>query len=84
MKRAPSLAHRCCFCARDVGEVELMFRARLSGIPAEVCSICVEFMGEVLAEHRVSPARAGALVEANNTVAAQQTAQVAQAQVAAE
>lgn len=72
MSKAPPTAHRCSFCARDVSEVELLFRSEIGGVPPNICGDCITHMAEVVAENAVSPRRAALLVEANNAVAEQQ------------
>lgn len=77
MKNIPS-RHLCQFCCRDPGEVELLLKSKVGGLPAAVCSVCVGFMAEVLAAHRKSPGAAAVLVEAHNRVAALPVAMAAE------
>lgn len=62
--------HLCSFCCRDVGETEFLVRSSIGGLPPSVCSVCVEFFGEILVAYRKSPTEAAVMVEASNRVAA--------------
>lgn len=66
-----SPGHVCAFCAADVGDVELMFRSDLGGLPAEICSACVEVFAAVLDLHRRAPELADQQVRLNNIAVAQ-------------
>lgn len=69
MKTIPS-RHLCSFCARPRAEVEFMVKSAVGGLPPTLCSICIEQLGDLLAEYRKSPAHAAVYVEAVNRVAA--------------
>lgn len=69
MKAAPSHRHLCSFCNRDPDEVDFLVRSSVGGLSPNVCSVCIEFFGEILTAYRKSPAAAAVLVQVSNQVA---------------
>jgi len=63
---APTRAHTCSHCARDVGEVELLFLSPLGACDIAICSTCIEQAHVVVEAHRADPARAAALIAGIN------------------
>lgn len=66
MMRTPTHSHTCSFCARDAGEVELLFLSALGACDIAICSCCTEQFHVVVDTHRGDPAKAAALVGAIN------------------
>lgn len=63
---APTRSRTCSFCARDAGDVELLFLSALGACDIAICSCCTEQFHVVVDTHRADPAKAAALIAAIN------------------
>lgn len=66
---APPRAFCCSFCGADVGEVDLLIRSHIGGMPAMICDGCIAMCAEIAAAHQRGPDFAAALVAAINDMA---------------
>lgn len=56
----------CSFCARDMAEVERLFRSSIGGLPATICSVCVDEFFNIA---QLSPQAAAFYLEERNRIA---------------
>jgi ClpX C4-type zinc finger len=54
----------CSFCAREIAEVELLFRSSIGGEPPAICDTCVEDRMAIIEQERKAPGFAADLIEA--------------------
>lgn len=58
--------HHCSFCGSPLGEVGLLFRASIGGLPPEICDDCVTGFANIVETYRCGPNEAAALIQNHN------------------
>ena len=64
MTKGPPSRDVCSFCARELADVELLFRSSIGGEPPAICDRCVEDRMSIVVHEREAPGLVAELIGA--------------------